>query len=197
MIERAAALGEPLEDPLLLFSVLYGLWAAEYVAFNGEALRELAAQFLSLAEKQSESAPLVVGHRLMGTSLHLTGKLSEGRAHYDQAIAMHDPADHRPLATRFGQDVRVAILCYRSWARWLLGYPEAAREDAENALQAAREIRQAATLMYALTHVIMVHWWIGDHVLANTQTSELLDLADEKGALLWKAYAMLKSRLSN
>ena len=52
MIEQARALGEPLEDPLLLFSVLYGVWVANYVAFNGDAMRELAAQFLVLAEKK-------------------------------------------------------------------------------------------------------------------------------------------------
>src|SRR5262249_32180994 len=45
LIEQAEALGEPPEDPLLLFSALYGLWATNYVAFNGDVLRELAAQF--------------------------------------------------------------------------------------------------------------------------------------------------------
>ena len=34
-IEAAEALGEHPEDPLLPFSVLYGVWAANYVAFNG------------------------------------------------------------------------------------------------------------------------------------------------------------------
>ena len=71
---------------------------------------------------------------------------------YDQALALYDPAEHRPLATRFGQDVRVAILSYRSLALWLLGYPEAALADAEQALKDAREIGQAATLMFALSY---------------------------------------------
>ena len=52
LIEQAEALGEPPEDPLLLFSALYGVWTANYVASNGDAVRELAAQFLALAEKQ-------------------------------------------------------------------------------------------------------------------------------------------------
>src|SRR5450759_4299003 len=103
------------EDPLTLFSVLYGFWVANFIAFNGEAMRELAGQFLALAEKQSEIVPLMIGHRLMGTSLVFTGDVAEGRAHYDQAIALYDPTVHRPLATRFGQDVRVVILCQRSW----------------------------------------------------------------------------------
>ena len=42
LIEQAEALGEPSEDPLLLFSVLYSFWVASYVAFNGDVMRELA-----------------------------------------------------------------------------------------------------------------------------------------------------------
>ena len=114
LIEQAEALGEPPEDPLLLFSVLYGFWVANFVAFNGDVVRDLAAQFLALAEKQRATVPLMIGHRLMGTSLLFTGDIAEGRAHFDQAIALYDPAEHRPLATRFGQDVGVAILSYRS-----------------------------------------------------------------------------------
>jgi hypothetical protein len=52
LIERAEALGEPAEDPLLLFVVLYGIWVTNAGAFNGDAAQELAAQFLTLAEKQ-------------------------------------------------------------------------------------------------------------------------------------------------
>ena len=78
LIEQAEALGEPPEDPLLLFSVLYGFWVANYVAFNGDAMRELAAQFLALAEKQGATVPLMIGHRLMGISLLYTGDIAEG-----------------------------------------------------------------------------------------------------------------------
>ena len=151
LIEQAEALGEPPEDPLLLFSVLYGFWVASYVAFNGDALRELAAQFLALAEKQRNNRAAHDRASPHGRFLAATGDIVEGRAHFDRALALYDPAEHRPLATRFGQDVRVAILSYRSLALWLLGYPDAALADTEHALKDAREIGQAPTLMYALT----------------------------------------------
>ena len=89
LIEQAEALGEPPEDPLLLFSVLFGFWVANYVAFNGEVVRELAAQFLALAEKQGAIVPLMVGHRLMATSFLYTGDVARCRVHYDQAIALY------------------------------------------------------------------------------------------------------------
>ena len=123
------------------------------MAFSGDALCELAAQFLALAEKQTATAPFMVGHRVMGASLLFSGDIAQGRAHFDQALALYDPAEHRPLATRFGQDVRVSILSFRSVALWVLGYPETALVDAERTLKDAREIGQAATLMYALSIV--------------------------------------------
>ena len=45
LIEQAEALGEPPEDPLLLFSVLYGFWVANFVAFNGDVCASLRRSF--------------------------------------------------------------------------------------------------------------------------------------------------------
>jgi predicted ATPase len=191
LIEQAEALGEPPEDPLLLFSVLYSFWVANLLAFNGDVPRDLAAQFLALAEKQGTTVPLMIGHRLMGTSLLYTGDTTEGRAHFDQAIALYDPVEHRPLAARFGQDVEVATLSYRALALWLLGYPEAALRDADDALKKAREMGQAATLMYALGDAQLIHIHCGNHAVANARADELVALADQKGAQFWRALGTL------
>ena len=185
-IERAEALGEPPENPLLLFSVLYGFWVANFTAFNGDVVRALAAQFLTLAEKQTATVPLMIGHRLMGNSLLFSGDIVGARAHYDQAIALFDPAPHRPLATQLG-DVGVAIFSYRAWALWSLGYPEAALGDTNHALKEARATGHAATLMVALGYALPTYIYCGDYAAANAHADELVALADEKGAMLWKA----------
>jgi predicted ATPase len=186
LIDQAEALGEPLEDPLLLFSVLYGSWLSSLNAFDGDAVCKLAMQFLSLAEKQGATIPLVVGHRLMGISLVWTGGIAEGRTHYDQGVVLYDPA-HRPLATRFGQDIGVSILCHRSMALWLLGYPDAALADAKQALQEARDIGQATTLIFALYFTSTTQIFCGNYAAATKEHHELIALADEKGSLYWKA----------
>ena len=161
------------------------------MAFHGDVAREFAAQFLALAEKQKATVQLMVGHRLMGTSLLLTGDIAQGRTHLDQALALYDPAEHRPLATRFGQEIRVAILGHRSMALWTLGYAEAALADTEQALRDAREISHAATLMYALYNTSLTHILCGNYAAAKAEADELAALADEKGALFWKAWGMM------
>jgi predicted ATPase len=189
-IERAEALGEPPEDPLLLFSVLSGFWNVNIVGFNGDAVRELAAQVLALAEKQKAEFPLMLGHRLMAHSLLYTGDIAASRKHYEQAIALYDPAKHRSLlATRFGHESRTATAGHRSLALWLLGYPEAALSDANRTLKDARDIGNAATLMHALTIVSRTHAYCGDYDTANAQVGELIALADRTGSLFWRRAA--------
>ena len=187
LIERAEALGEPSEDPLLLFSVLYGSWVASFIAFNGDVMRELATRFLELAKKQGATVPIMIGHRLMGTTLTATGDIAKARAHHDQGIALYDPAKHRPLVTRFGQDAGVTGLSFRSLTLWFLGYPEAALADTDHALKIAREIDQAATLMFALAITNFTRIFCRSCATASARIDELIALADEKGALQRKA----------
>ena len=78
-IERAETLGETLEDPLLLFSVLYGFWIANFMAFDGNVLKDLATQFLALAQQQSGTAPLMIAHRIMGMYLLFAGDIAMAR----------------------------------------------------------------------------------------------------------------------
>ena len=192
LIEQAEALGEPFEDPLLLFRVVFGSWVASIVAFNGDMMRELAAQLLALAEKQGTTVSLMMAHRVLGMTLMYTGDIAESRAHYDQALPLYDPAAHRPLATFFGVDIRVVTLSSRSLALWMLGYLEAALADAQHALKDAREIGQAATLMLALSRACLIDGSCGNYVAANALSDELVALADEKGTPYWKAVGMLR-----
>jgi class 3 adenylate cyclase/predicted ATPase len=191
LIEQAEALGEPPQDPLLLFSVLYGFWVANFVDFNGDVMRDLAAQILTRAEKQGTTGPLMIGHRLMGTSLLATGDIAEGRAHLDRALALYDPAEHRALAARFGQDVGVAIRSFRSLAFWLLGYPEAALADSNKAVSDARQIGQAATLIYALGLAPLTHVHRGNYAAASALADEMAAVGEETGAVFWKGLAVL------
>jgi len=191
LIEQAEAIGEAPEDPLILFSVIYGFWVVNIAGFNGDAAQELAAQFWQLAEKQASTGPFMLAHRVMGMTQMSVGNLIEGKEHLDQAIALYDPIEHRGLSARFGTDARVATLEWRSRAHWLLGYSEAARRDANLSFRYAREIDQAATLMHALAHSTAVLILRGDFVDAGSLAEELVSLAEEKKSTYWRANGKL------
>ena len=192
LIEQAERLGESPDDPSLLLSALFGQWLVNFIGFNGDVARELAARFLVIGEKDGTAVPLMIGHRTMGCSLAFMGDLVQARAHYNEALALYSPAEHRRLMTRFGQDLRVTCLCFRSMALWLLGYPETALKDAYRALTEARQIDHAATLMFTLNFPVLVNTYCGNYDAADQFLKELVVLAEEKGAPFRQAEGVLR-----
>ena len=191
MIEQSEALGERPEgeDALLRFSVLYGQWTGNHSAGNLAKALEVAKHFLVVAERQRLSAPLLMAHRVMGATLCLSGKFGAARRHLDQAVALYRPEEHRPLATRFGQDIGVAALGYRAYALYRLGYPESALRDAEEALKSARELSQTGTLAVALLFASTVNFLCGKFGEAEDRAQELFALSEKYGLIAWKVHA--------
>jgi predicted ATPase len=190
LFEEAEEIGEPPEDPLLLFSVLYGFWAAQSMAFDGEIVRDLAAQFLTLAQKQ-KAAVRMTGHRMMGVARLYRGELADARVHFNQAMDLYSRAGRDELATLFGSEPGVATLAFRANALRFLGYSDAALSDVEQSIKQAREIRHAATLMHSLTLTSFVLIPCGKYASAKMLSDELILLGDEKGAPVWKAFGII------
>jgi tetratricopeptide (TPR) repeat protein len=126
----------------------------------------------------------------MGHALLLTGEIGPALAHYSQSLALYDPAEHRQFAVRFGSDIGVAALGFRSLALWLLGSPEKALADASRALKNAQEIGQAATLMFALNYTAKTETHCGNYTAANSLLEQLIALADQKAAPYWKSFGI-------
>jgi predicted ATPase len=147
------------------------------------ALHEIAAVPATAASRREEIKLEVA----FANALALTGDLAGGKEHYDQALAIYDPAKHRPLTTRSGRDVGVTLLSFRSTCVWQLGYPVASRNDAERALKDARETGHPTTLMYALCFAAYTYSYCGNYAASHAQIEELIALADERGAQYWKA----------
>jgi predicted ATPase len=134
----------------------------------------------------------MIGHRLMGLSLLVTGDVVKSRMQLDQAITLYDPAEHRSLAARFGQDVRMASLSLRAWGLAVLGLYDAALADTERALKDAREIDQAATSMYALLVASITQIICGNFAAAFAHVNELIALTDKTGSSFWGAWGIMQ-----
>jgi predicted ATPase len=109
-------------------------------------------------------------------------------SHLDRALALYDPAVHRPLATRFGHDVGVATLSFRPLALWLLGYPKTALLETDRARVAARETDHIPTLLLALSSTELTHICCGDDAAATVHLEECIALAQGKSPFM-KSFA--------
>ena len=178
LIEKAAGLwGKAGQRSLARAALLEGV----------EQLKRALAQIATLPTTPTLRREEIKLEVAFANALALTGDLVDGKEHYDRALAIYDPAEHGPLTTRSGRDVGVTLLSFRSMCVWQLGYPAASRNDAERAVKNARETGQATTLMYVLFSAVVNHIRCGNSTTAHAQVDELIALADEKGALYWKA----------
>jgi predicted ATPase len=132
-----------------------------------------------------------MAHRVMGGSITHSGELQAAKSHLDQAVALYSPAEHRTLATRFGQDIGVAALGYRAYALYRLGYPERALSDTEEALRSARDLGQTGTLAYALMQESWVNFLCGRFAIAEARAEELSALSQKHGLSYWRAAGRL------
>jgi tetratricopeptide (TPR) repeat protein len=192
LIENAEALGEAPEDLLQFFSALFGIWVGHVDAFDGDAARKLADEFLVLAEKRAMMLPLVIGHRMVAYTSLILGEFTVALSHYDQALALYDPAEHRAVATQFAYDARVATLVFRALVRWILGFSEAALADAGRAINDARETGLVGNLNYGLFSASYTYTFCGEYAVANALLDEQLALAIEKSVQNWRALGMMQ-----
>ena len=146
-------------------------------------MRELAAQFLALAETQGAVVPLMIGHRLMGTSLMFIGELggrpgaprSGDRALRScRASSAGDAIWPRRQDRNLNHSVDARSGC--------LAIPRPRSQTRTTRSRMRARSGHAATLMYALFLAIVTPIVCGNYAAAKLLADELLALADEKGA---------------
>ena len=77
LIEKAEALGRASRRPAATFLCTLRLLGRELRSVQWRLSASLPTQFLTLAEKQQATVPLMVGHRLMGVSLTASRRFRE------------------------------------------------------------------------------------------------------------------------
>ena len=149
---RAKKLITDSTETSLKFAILYGIWACYYVGGQADMQQAAAAEFLAEAERCGDTGTLCLAHRAMGTTYVTMGEFAAARRHLEQARALHNPDRPSQEAFHYGQDIGATVLCYLSWALWLLGYVEQASEVATDAVRRAEAIPHPFTLVYTLCH---------------------------------------------
>jgi class 3 adenylate cyclase/predicted ATPase len=184
---RARELCEQVGETLQLFPVLHGLWRYYLVRADFQTGRQLAEQFLSLAQGAHDPTLLVEPHRALGTTLFWMGEPTAARAHLAQAVALYNPQQRRTHTVLYGQDPAVASLSHAALALWYLGYPDQALQTIHEALTRAREPAHPFTLAYALCFAGELHQLRREVQAAQERAEAEIALCTEQGFALYLA----------
>jgi len=182
LVAETGAVGSPLH-----FSVLYGLWVSNLNAGAIAAAIEHATNFLSIAQSQPSSGPLLMGHRTLASSFVVSGDYPAALAHFETAASLHRPDEHRDSAFHYGQDIGVAAFVQLSWAFWHRGYPDQSARAADRALTYSRQLGHAHTLAHAFWFTGMAAVFARDVATVHAHSNDCMALASEHGFALWAA----------
>ena len=188
---RAWELCQRLGEPPQRFPVLYGLCASYWVGGKHRQARDQAEQFLHLAQRQEDTAPLVVAHRALGLPLYFMGEVAQAHEHFAQSIALYDPQRHRTLAFAYGQDPGVAALLLDAYALWILGYPDQALRRSQEACTLAEDLAHPFTLAYTFATLAMFHQYRRDREEARRHAEAATRICREQGIPYWLGVGLI------
>jgi predicted ATPase len=181
-VSETAAVGTPLH-----FFVLYGLWVSNLAAGTIAAALEHATNFLSLAQSQPSSDPLLVGHRTLAHSLIFSGDHRAALAHAETAASLYRPDEHCDSAFHYGQEIGVSAFVVLSWVLWHHGYPDQSVRAANRALALSRQLGHAHTLAEALCFAGRAAVFSRDVATACAHSNDCVAVASEHGFPQWTA----------
>jgi class 3 adenylate cyclase/predicted ATPase len=165
-----------------LFAVLYGLWINRL--FNGEleAARELSAEMLALAQRQSDDGLLLQGHHVNWTTSFYLSEMSQSLHHAKIGIALYDFDRHRHHAFIYGgHDPGVCCRGIAAWCLWFLGYADQALSAATDALNLARQLSHPFSESQALLSLAPIHCNRGEVELTRQVADAALRLCIDQG----------------
>jgi hypothetical protein len=194
-MERALVLADMIGDTPLRFDVVFALWTGRYVrAEHAEAL-SWSKVLLDVAETSGDSIEVVLANRSRAVYSVMSGRLAEAESFLDRSLAAHDPAKHDGIASRFGQEIGVAIHIYHSFNAVLLGDTGRAALHAQKAENRALASGHTITICYMHGHLIMCAIIANDGPALAYHLNALKPIVEEHNLHIWLIIARMASDL--
>jgi class 3 adenylate cyclase/predicted ATPase len=180
---RALELCQQIEATPHCVLVLLGLWACRVVRAEFPLARELGDQLLTIAQDAPDTPVPTLAHMALGFTLFHLGELAAARSHLAQGVVLYSGQTPLVAPTYVGgvQDPKMVCLSYTARALWLLGYPDQALQQSQEALAHAHTLAHPFTLLHALTQGIMIHRWRGEIRQLQERSEAVRTLATEQG----------------
>jgi DNA-binding winged helix-turn-helix (wHTH) protein/predicted ATPase len=188
---RARELCQCIGDTPDISEALWGL-RAFYISTGelGKA-REIAEEFLRLSERLPYPGLAMRGHFAMEiVSMHM-GQLAPALEHFEKALSLYEPEQHRNDALYYAQNPGVAMRCFAAWALWESGQPDRALTCMQEAISLARELREPPGLAYAYYFAAILHELRREPSQAQEQAEAAIEVDRAHGLTLYQSHAVI------
>ena len=173
---RAHELSRLTEDVSHLPKILAGRFVYYHVRDDVDQSQSAANQLLVFARGRRDATAEAMAHRALGDSLVHVGDLRGANAHLEEALRLLGPQSP-PLIV--GEDVRTAALVFHSLCLALQGNVLASEERLQEAIERARSLDHAFTVVFALGNGCRIKCHLRDHKGLVTNIDHLRAFAEE------------------
>ena len=167
--------------------VLWGLRTYHTLRAEFATAREIAEEFLRLAERLSYPGLAMRGHWAMEIIFFHLGEFTLALEHYEKALSFYDPKHYLDDAFLYVQNPGVAMRCFAAWSLWFLGQPQQALERIQEALRLARELSEPHGLAQALFFAAVLHQLRREERKAQENAEAAIAVSREHGLALYQA----------
>jgi predicted ATPase/class 3 adenylate cyclase len=179
---RAQKLSRRLGDVAQLFTATWGLWLLNLTRMQLKSARRLADELLSLARRQTDPGYLLQARHATWTTCLYLPELSAGADQAEQGLLLYDRDLHRSHRLLYGgHDPGVCAGSHQALSRWLLGFPDQAVVQAEEAVALARALAHSFSLILALTFFSFLRQFRRETGLAREHTQAVTTCCTEEG----------------
>jgi predicted ATPase len=187
-VVRARELSDRLGDPHQRFNALVQLGTYYATTAQYRTALELGLQIAQFAEQSKDPMLQAMSHYSDVWALLNVGELVQSLEQVKHMMASYDPEKHGFMAYLFGYDVAVFNLGFGSWAQWILGYPDQALRQLNEAMNIARKLGHPHTLAFILLLDCELNWFLGNFPQINKGTEELVPFCEKNGFIYVAAH---------
>jgi class 3 adenylate cyclase/predicted ATPase len=162
------------------FQALFGLWGHKWMSGKNDEALHMADEFLSRSRALSDSVPLMVAHRVMGSTLLTIGDFQSSANHFEEAIRLSLSKGKQPLYNLYMVEPQAASLLLLSWDLWFLGYPDQSLSHVSEALALGQDLGHPYTVAFAHYMTSVVHLLRGDAGRALESAERSFEMSQEQ-----------------
>lgn len=125
-------------------------------------------------------------HQALGMTAFCRGQPAVCLHNVEQVATIYNPAEHRDHSSWFGQDPGVICKSFGAVVLWLLGYPDAAKQQSEAAIRMSEDFSPTSQAV-ALHFAAMVHQLRREAPWVRHYAERSRAIGSEHGLSFWRA----------
>lgn len=183
--DRARQKIQNTEEKPELFPMIWHLGSYYSMRAEYPTALTLVRQLVRISERTGDPLQKLLHNWGLGFILLRTGEFDQSLLHLEGVIRIYDFEQHRELAYIYGTDPLAACLTWSSWALWLLGYPDQAKQRSQEAIRHAQKVSHPGSLVFALGVAAFLYLFIKEPESALNLIESGMALAVEHKLPFW------------